>query len=151
MSSYLQKEENLIAALRSADYVCFNAGREKGGDRDFTMEILQQMLASLPAYVNAVIAQQQSLPILKETAQDTQEYQFRFEQLDRKRHEAHLAAISAISWLNRVSAAHGLEPFAEVKCDLSDPSGHESMTVRREIAGICIEYCDELYHLRIGQ
>lgn len=151
MNTYLQKEENLIAALRSNNYVCFDAVREQGGDRDFTMGILRQMLAALPAYVNAVIAQQQLLPIMKDTAQDTADYQAQFERLDRARHEAHLAAISAIHWLNRVSADHGLEPFAEGKGDLSGSADDESMAVRREIARICIEYCEQLYHLRIGQ
>lgn len=124
---YLEKENAIIRKLQDTKYELFD------GDRDDALQFLDQQLGHFPEYANAVITQQQQLPIIY-ARYEGEDLRDRVESLDRRRRNIHECAISSVNVLNRLSSRLGLEPFADV--DTSD---------RHAVANMVGDYIGELY------
>lgn len=62
-------------------------------------------------YVNAVIAMELQIPVLRFTCPDTESFQNAVMELDKQRRIVHNSAISACTILNRYCENHGLEKW----------------------------------------
>lgn len=127
MNTYLQKEENLIKAMKAEQFQLFD------GDRDDAYDTLERALVSFPDYANTVIRMQIMMPIWR-NRYDGEELRDRISDIDSTRHIRHEAAISGISVLNRLSRIYGLEPFADI--DTND---------RYAVADFVGSYISEIY------
>ena len=82
MNTYLQKEENLIKAMKAEQFQLFD------GDRDDAYDTLERALVSFPDYANTVIRMQVMMPIWR-NRYDGEELRDRISDIDSTRHIRH--------------------------------------------------------------
>lgn len=126
--TYKEKEVALLKAFESTNYGFFDS------DKDEAFNLLGRCLRSFPQYANAVINEQITTPIIH-SRYDGEELRNRIAELDTVRRNAHESAIGSLNILNRISAKHGLEPFAAI--DTKD---------RHAVAEFVGQYVNELYN-----
>lgn len=129
MSTILERERNLINAMRAQNFQPFFEGDK--ADAYYTIE---KALKSMIEYQNCVIQQAAVLPILNfryNTPEEIQDVRIR---LDQNRRISHDAAIANLNMLNRICNGYQVEPIAPI--DTSD---------RYAVADFIGELCGELY------
>ena len=128
MSTIIEKEKNLIRAMREQDFQLFFEG-----DREDALDTISSAFNSFPAYHNTVIRMTAIQPIIY-ARYEGQELRDKMEDLDNTRSSAHESAISNISMLNRICDAYGVEKIADI--DTKN---------RYQVAEFVGQYCAEVY------
>ena len=108
-------------------------------DQNVLFSFVEDGMHHFVNYVNRVCAMDASLQVLKFTAQDTEEYQYKMQNLDSLRTSAHDAAISAINSIDRLCMKLGVTPIYGGSQD------------RVCIGDFCGEFVNEYFNNRSGR
>lgn len=100
---------------------------------EMALELIENNMDSLNAYVTAVYAMEVQLQTLRFRLEG-EEYRDAVMTIDRRRRNAHEAAIASCSVLNRIAAMEGVAPIYDG--DLND---------RYQVADFCIAIVEELF------
>ena len=128
MSSIIEREQNLIRAMKEQDFQPFFEG-----DSDDAFDDIGRALDAFPNYLNTVVRMTTMQPIIY-ARYEGQEIRDRISDLDSRRKSAHEHAISSITMLNRICDAYGTERIADI-----------DTTNRYEVADFVGQYCAEVY------
>lgn len=128
MSTFLEKEKQLIKAMQQKDFQPFFEG-----DKNDAFDTLAKALDSFPAYKNSVIRMTVMQPIIY-ARYEGQDLRDKISNLDSNRRSAYESAIANISMLNRICDAYGTERFADI--DTKN---------RCQVANFVGQYCAEVY------
>lgn len=127
--NYIEKEKNLLQKLKETNYAAFD------GDRDDALNFVTDRLQTFPNYVNSVITEQMTIPMIRFRVDDPEQQGQMRMQIDRNRRICHDAAIDSVNQLNRISVLHGLPVFADI--DTKD---------RTAVQDFCGEYVNQVYN-----
>lgn len=126
-NSYLQKEKNLINAIKS------NNGAPLFDSAGEGYDFIDEYLKKFAEYVSTVVEYERAMPALL-ARYGGEELKEKISETDSRRHAAHEAAISAVNIINRACQKLGLPPFADI--DTAD---------RRAVAEFCGDYVREVF------
>lgn len=128
MSTILEREQNLIKAMKQQNFQTFFEGDSEDAFND-----IGRALDAFPNYMNTVVRMTHMQPIIY-ARYEGQEVRDRISELDNRRRSAHEHAISSITMLNRICDAYGTERIADI--DTTD---------RYAVADFVGQYCSEIY------
>lgn len=128
MSTFLEKEKQLIKAMHQQDFQPFFKG-----DKNDAFDTLAKTLDSFSAYKNSVIRMIVMQPTIY-ARYEGQDLRDKISNLDSNRRSAYESAIANISMLNRICDAYGTERFADI-----------NTKNRYQIANFVGQYCAEVY------
>lgn len=128
MSSFLEKEKQLIKAMHQQDFQPFFEG-----DKDDAFDTLANALDSFATYQNSVIHMTIMQPIIY-ARYEGQDLRDKISDMDSHRRSAHESAIANINMLNRICKAYGVEEFANINTQ-----------DRYQVADFVGQYCAEIY------
>lgn len=132
MSTIIEREKALLKKLHDTNYEFFD------NDKEDALRFIEDKLSSFVKYSNIVIKEQIMTPIWRDRLEG-QDYRDAITNIDRQRRITHDSCIGSVNQLNRMSAALGLEPFADI--DTSD---------RYQVAEFIGQFVNEVYNKGIG-